>query len=115
MKTMGSSSFLKDKGELKGQAVTAKTMEGLSAELTRIDPPVFPDIETVTLENGRSVIALRIPGGGLYTYDGRPYVRRGPTTSLMPKAEYDRRLVDRLHSTRRWKNETAAKGISIKE
>ena len=64
-----------DKGELKGQAVTAKTMESLAAELNRIDPPVFPDIETVTLENGRNVIALRIPGGGLYTYGGRPYVR----------------------------------------
>jgi ATP-dependent DNA helicase RecG len=33
----------------------------------------------------------------------------------MPKAEYDRRLVDRLHSTRRWENEPAAKGISIKD
>jgi ATP-dependent DNA helicase RecG len=104
-----------DKGKLNGQAVTAKTMESLAVELNRIDPPVFPDIETVTLGNGRSVIALRIPGGGLYTYDGRPYVRRGPSTSLMPKAEYDRRLVERLHSTRRWENEPAAKGISIKD
>ena len=42
-----------DKGKLNGQAVTAKTMESLAAELNRIDPPVFPDIETVTLENGR--------------------------------------------------------------
>ena len=33
----------------------------------------------------------------------------------MPKAEYDRRLVERLHSTRRWENEPAAKGISIKD
>jgi len=34
-----------------------------------LTPPAFPDIETVTLENGKSVIALRVPGGGgLYTY-----------------------------------------------
>ena len=106
---------ISDKGGLVGQDIAAKTMADISAELNRIDPPVFPDIETVTLGNGKSVIALRIPGGGLYTYDGRPYVRRGPTTSLMPKAEYDRRVVERLHSTRRWENEPAAKGISIKD
>jgi hypothetical protein len=95
-----------DEGELRGQDVNAGTMETISAELNRIDPPAFPDIETVTLENGKSVIALRVPsGGGLYTYDGRPYIRTGPTTRVMPREEYERRLMDRLHSTRRWENE----------
>jgi len=104
-----------DKAGLIGQIVTAKTMESLATELSRIDPPAFPDIETVDLGNSRSIIALRIPGGGLYTYDGRAYVRRGPTTSLMPKAEYERRVVERLHSTRRWENEPVSNGISIKD
>jgi ATP-dependent DNA helicase RecG len=105
-----------DKGELRGQDINANTMETISAELSRIDPPAFPDIETVTLENGKSIIALRVPGGGgLYTYDGRPYIRTGPTTRVMPREEYERRLMDRLHSTRRWENEPVAKGVSIKD
>ncbi len=95
-----------DKGELRGQDINANTMETISAELSRIDPSAFPDVETVTLENGKSVIALRVPeGGGLYTYDDRPYIRTGPTTRVMPREEYERRLMDRLHSTRRWENE----------
>jgi ATP-dependent DNA helicase RecG len=105
-----------DKGELRGQDINANTMETISAELGRIDPPAFPDIETVTLENGKSVIALRVPGGGgVYTYDGRPYIRTGPTTRVMPREEYERRLMDRMHSTRRWENEPVAKGVSIKD
>ena len=105
-----------DKGGLVGQDIAAKTMADISAELNRIDPPAFPDIETVTLKNGRGIIILRIPGGGgLYTYDGRSYLRKGPTTILMPKAEYERRLVERLHSTRRWENEPASKEVSIRD
>ena len=105
-----------DKGDLVGQDIAAKTMADISAELNRIDPPVFPDIETVTLENGRGIIFLRIPGGGgLYTYDGRSYLRKGPTTILMPRTEYERRLIERLHSTRRWENEPVANGVSIKD
>ncbi len=104
-----------DKGELIGQDITAKTKTDISAELGRLDPPAFPDVETVTLENGKGVIILRVPGGGLYTYDGRPYIRTGPTTSVMPKAEYERRVVERLHATRRWENEPAAHGVGIKD
>lgn len=105
-----------DKGGLMGQDISANTMADVSAELGRIDPPAFPDIETVTLENGKSTLVLRVPGGGgLYTYDGRPYLRSGPTTRVMPKAEYERRLVERLHATRRWENEPAAHGVSIKD
>ena len=105
-----------DKGELRGQDINANTMETVSAELSRIDPPAFPDIETVTLENGKSVIALRVPGGGgLYTYDGRPYIRTGPTTRIMPREEYERRLMDRLHSTRRWENESVSEGVTIND
>ena len=95
-----------DKGGLRGQDINANTMETIYAQLGRIDPPAFPDIETVTLENGKSVIVLRVTdGGGVYTYDGRPYIRTGPTTRVMPWEEYERRLMERLHSTRRWENE----------
>jgi len=84
--------------------------------LRRIEPPAFPDIETVNIKQGKAIIILRVPGGGgPYTYDGRPYLRNGPTTSVMPRVEYEGRLVERLHATRRWENEPAAEGVSIKD
>lgn len=37
------------------------------------------------------------------------------TVCGMPKSEYERRLVERLHATHRWENEPAAQGVSIKD
>lgn len=98
-----------NRGELTGQDVAASTIEDIVRELRRIEPPAFPDIETIVLENGRSVIVLRVPGGGgvPYTFDGRPYVRQGPTTSVMPRERYERMLLERMHATHRWENQPA--------
>ena len=101
-------------GKIIGQQTSNKTLEDIAAELRRIEPPAFPDIETINVKEGKAVIALRIPGGGgPYTYDGRPYLRSGPTTSIMPKAEYERRIIERMHATRRWENEPVAEGVTI--
>jgi ATP-dependent DNA helicase RecG len=95
-----------DKGELVGQEIGQRTVEDVANELSRIEPPAFPEIETVTFKAGRSFIVLRVPGsGGLYNFDGRYYLRVGPTTRPMPRHQYERRLVERLHGTRRWENE----------
>jgi len=105
-----------DKGKLIGQQVTAKTLEDITTELRRIEPPAFPDIETVSLKKEASVIVLQIAGGGgPYTYDGRPYLRHGPTTIVMPRGEYERRLMERLHATRRRGNEPVTDGVSMKD
>jgi ATP-dependent DNA helicase RecG len=104
-----------DKGEVRGQECSARTLEDIANELYRIEPPAFPDIETVNLENGKTVIALRISGrlgGGPYTYDGWPYLRQGPTTRLMPRERYERLLLEYMHGTRRWENQPA-QSISI--
>ena len=37
-----------DKGEILGQQVAAKTLEDISFELRKIEPPAFPEIETVS-------------------------------------------------------------------
>lgn len=80
-----------DKGELVGQQVSARTIEDISAEIRKIEPPAFPDTSTVSLKQGVSLIVLRVPGGGgPYTYDGRAYLRQGPTTTVMPREEYER-------------------------
>ncbi|MBN2034964.1 MAG: hypothetical protein JW836_16990 [Deltaproteobacteria bacterium] len=33
----------------------------------------------------------------------------------MPRSEYERRLVERLHTTRRWENEPVAEGVTVKD
>ncbi len=57
-------------GDIKGQQSSNSTLEDIAAELRRIEPPAFPDIETVSLDEGKTVILLRVPGGGgPYTYE----------------------------------------------
>ena len=104
---------VEDDGNILGQDVSAHTLEDVARELRRIEPPVFPEIETIALESGQKVIALLVPGGGgPYSFDGRPYLRQGTTTVVMPRDEYERRLLERLHATRRWENEPVAEGVT---
>ena len=101
-------------GEIRGQEVSARTIEDLVHELRRIDPQPLLSPERVALGNGREVIIISVPGrsGGPYTYDGRPYVRQGPTTVGMPQEEYGRRLIEQAHPTHRWEIQPAY-GIGI--
>jgi ATP-dependent DNA helicase RecG len=102
-------------GRIVGQTVNAHTLEEVHNELRRIEPAAFPDIETVALEGGASVIALRVPsGGGPYTYDGRAYVRNGPTTITMPQPIYERKLLERSHAANRWENQVAD-GLAVED
>lgn len=93
-----------DNGVLIGQQSTAETIAKVVAELRRIDPPIPLEPEVVKVSDERNVIAIRVPRGGdaPYTYDGRPYVRRGPTTNVMLREEYDRLVVERQHPVHRW-------------
>jgi ATP-dependent DNA helicase RecG len=52
-----------DAGEIVGQDVSARTIEDVVHEIRRIEPPAFPDLTTTTLESGRAVIVVRVPGG----------------------------------------------------
>lgn len=102
-----------DSGEIVGQDVSARTLEDVVHEVQRIEPPAFPEVTTTTLENGRSVIVVRVSGGGgPFTYDGRPYHRQGPTTSVMPRPRYERLLLERMHSAHRWENQPAI-GLTV--
>ena len=96
------------KGELTGQEVSDKTVQDLVAELQRLDPPVFPEIERVTLENGREVIVVSVPRGVRRPYSVRgkgAFKRVGNTTLVMSGDEYQQMLLEQLHSTQRWENQ----------
>jgi ATP-dependent DNA helicase RecG len=57
-------------GELIGQEVSEQTLNKLAAELGRIEPPAFPDIETVHLGQDKAIIVLTVPGAmGPYSFD----------------------------------------------
>jgi ATP-dependent DNA helicase RecG len=95
-------------GNVVGQTVSTHTLEEIHNDLRKIEPPAFPDVETVALPGGNSVILLRVPGGGgPYAYDGRPYLRNGPTTIVMPQPVYERKLLERMQPWRRWENQPA--------
>lgn len=99
-------------GRLVGQQVSAQTLEQIVGELRRIEPPVFPEIETVPVGSGLDAVVLRVTGGGgPYTYEGRAYLRHGPTTQLMPRERYERVLLEHMNASHRWENRPAGLGI----
>ena len=102
-----------DDGKVRGQKVSAGTLEDVANELQRIEPAAYPEIETVAIDGVSAVVVLRVSGGGgPYCYDGRPYVRHGPTTRPMPRPRYDQLILNQLHETHRWENRPAA-GVTI--
>ena len=104
-----------DQKNIIGQQVTARTQESIANEINKIEPPAFPDIETVPIKNNLSVMVIRIPGGGgPYTYNGRPYIRQGAMTRIMPQQRYERLLLERMHSSNRWENQPV-RNISIND
>ncbi len=105
-----------DNGKVKGQEVTTRTLEKLAAEHRLISPPAFPEIETVHVAEKLKVLAIRITGKqGLYAYEDRAYLRHGPTTSIMPREEYEKRLMEKLHGNHRWESEYAPEEFSISD
>jgi ATP-dependent DNA helicase RecG len=102
-----------DDGRMVGQQVSTGTLEDVARELRRISPQPLLTPETVLLEGGRAVVLVRVPRGeGPYTYDGRPYMRVGPTTVQMPSEQYQRLLLERMHSSQRWETQVAH-GVSF--
>lgn len=99
-------------GSIVGQEIGTRTLEDVANCIAQIEPPAFPDIETITLDTERSVIVLRVSGGGLFSYEGRPYIRYGPTTRVMPREVYERKVIEKVHRVQRWENEPAT-GFTI--
>ena len=96
-------------GKVVGQQVSERTIEQVSAEFARIDPPAFPEIARIPMGGGREIIAISVSRGpaGPYMYRGSAYRRIGSTTVEMRADEYRRLLFERMHSERRWENQPA--------
>ncbi len=98
-------------GDVVGQQVGERTMEEVSAEIQRIDPPAFPEIERVRVTDDLDVIAVRVNQGSArpYQYRGTAYRRVGNTTVTMSADEYNQMLFERMHSEQRWENQPATR------
>ena len=97
-------------GVVVGQQVSERTIEELSAELRRIDPPAFPTVERIPVDEAREVIVVSTGRGTSrpYMYRGAAYRRVGNTTLAMSANEYKRMLFERMHNEQRWENQPAA-------
>lgn len=103
-----------DRGELSGQKAAESTLRDVVQELKRIEPAVFPKVATVKLGKKRSVIVVEAdPLPDVFTYDGRPYVRHGAVTSIMPRRQYDNLILEKLHPSQRWENQPADRTVKI--
>ena len=91
-------------GNVVGQQVSADTRMKITQTLKRIEPYVLLRPDVVPLDDARSIIVVSVPGGDSipYTYHGKPYVREGATTSLMPQGRYEQLLEERMHPRQRW-------------
>ena len=96
-------------GNVVGQQVSERTIEELSNELQRIDPPAFPTVERVPIAEDREVLVVRVSQGTArpYAYRGTTYRRVGNTTVAMSADEYNQMLFERMHSEQRWENQPA--------
>ena len=97
-------------GAVVGQNIGDRTIENVSAEIQRIDPPAFPEIERVQVSANREVIAVRVAPGSSqpYQYRNIAYRRVGNTTRSMSAAEHNRILFERMHAEQRWENQPVA-------
>jgi len=105
-----------DSGQVLGQEVSPPTLRQLQAEIARIQPTPFADVECVPLgDGGPHALVVTVPGRtSVYTFDGRAYIRIGPTTVRMAKDQYEQLLLEQNHGNRRWEKLPARK-ITIED
>ena len=104
-------------GTVDGPAVSDQTLRDIAQAAERFEPPAHVSINRIKVKSGREVVAVAVEGGldtRPFTYEGRGYVRVGSTTRRMPQAKYERLLVERGHSKRRWEN-LPADGLALKD
>ncbi|MHB8894699.1 MAG: AlbA family DNA-binding domain-containing protein [Candidatus Geothermincolia bacterium] len=97
-------------GIAEGQDVTDKTLREIAQATERFEPAVHLMIRRAKVDAGREVISVSVEGGldkRPFAYDGRPYERVGSTTRRMAQSRYEKTLMDRAYTTRRWENEPA--------
>ena len=76
-------------GQIVGQHISDNTQRDVAAMLSRFEPAATVDIDPIQLSNGHEVLILEVrPASQLapFIFEGKPYQRIGPTTSIMPQS-----------------------------
>ncbi len=96
-------------GKIQGQTISDVTLRELAQAYSQFEPPAAIRQMRVPLANGQEVFVIEVDPSpsAPHTFHGRAYRRINSTTSIMPQQEYQRRLLERDHSTLRWENRIA--------
>ena len=83
-------------GKVAGQTVTDRTLEELAQEFQGFEPPLFPSVERVSIDEGREVLVLTAPRAARapVAFRGVAYERVLNTTRTMPRETYQRLLLE---------------------
>ncbi len=105
-----------DRGKIIGQEVSSGTLDDINSELRKIDPPAFPVVEVIDMSDRTGVIVIHVTNNdGPFLYDGRAYLRHGSSTIIMPREEFENRLIERMHATRRWENQPVPGEVTLSD
>ena len=97
-------------GRILGQDMADATYQEVANAIRRLEPPAWIEQTRVPVAGSKEVLILETTQqtDAPYTFDGRAFQRIGNTTSRMPQAEYQRRLLARASARRRWENQIPA-------
>jgi ATP-dependent DNA helicase RecG len=107
-------------GKVVGQKVTDRTLEELAQEFQGFEPSLNPHIQRIPIadegEQKLEALVIRVersPNKPV-SFRGVPYERVLNTTRVMPRSDYQRHLLEAMHSSDRWEIQ-AAKGCHIND
>ena len=92
-------------GRIVGQQISDSTLREVAEIICHFEPPTTIAQTRINIGDGKEVLVLEAcpdPTQRPYVFDGRPYQRIGPTTSVMPQEQYHRLLAERPDSRTRW-------------
>ena len=98
-------------GKVKGQDVSDAAFQEVAGAIRKLEPPAWIEQIRIPVAGTAEVLILQTTrqADGPYLFDGRPYQRIGNTTSRMPQAEYERRLLARAKNQQHWEDQPAEK------
>ena len=97
-------------GKVLGQKVTDRTLEELAQEFQGFEPPLFPQLQRIPVsEGGLEILLVQVERAtsAPVSFRGVPYERVLNTTRVMPRATYQRLLIESLNATDRWEMQPA--------
>lgn len=100
---------VKNNGQLTGQDIKDATKQEIANEIRKIEPAAQIEIDYVSLESHKQIIAIEVIKGNHppYCYDGRPFERHQSSTVRMTQQRYEQLIVHRGHLNHAWEDQIA--------